>query len=109
MAARRFGDGANGSGTGAVLPARELVLGDDSRERLCALVDLGALVSLSRSRDGGAHLVVVTFDGVAERKWFRDPGDLVLQLDEWAGLIEDAGGSSASGDQRDRRGRSGRR
>lgn len=57
--------------------------------RVHELVDLGALVSLSRSRDGGSCAVTVTWDGEWERKWFRDAADAQLALDEWAGLIED--------------------
>jgi len=57
--------------------------------RLHELVDLGALVSMSRSRDGGSVAVTVTWDGEWERKWFRDAADAQLAVDEWAGLIED--------------------
>lgn len=65
------------------------VLGATAVARIYELVDLGALVSLSRSRDGGSVALTVTWDGEWERKWFRDGADAQLALDEWAGLIED--------------------
>ena len=86
MSNRRFGD-ANGA-SGAVVSARDVV-GGTVVDRLWELVDMGALVSVSRSRDGGSVAVTVTWDGEWERKWFRDAADAQLQLDEWAGLIED--------------------
>lgn len=87
MAGRRFGEG--GGSRGAEVPASEVV-DDGNTKRILELVDLGALVSLSRSRDGGAVSVTVTFDGAYEREWFRDAAAATLQLDEWAGMIEDA-------------------
>lgn len=104
MAGRRFGDGA--SGRGAVVPAGE-VLTAAVIERALGLVDLGALVSLSRSRDGGAVSVTVTYDGEYEREWFRSEADAILQLDEWHGMIEDAAREAppAARAQRSRRGR----
>ena len=87
MARRTFGAGRPGRSAtvscSEVLPAAVVA-------RVYELVDLGALVSLSRSRDGGALAVTVTWDGEWEREWFRDAGAAQLQLDEWAGVIEDA-------------------
>lgn len=93
MGARRFGD-KNGS-TGAVVSSSD-VLGGDRAARVFELVDMGALVSLSRSRDGGSVAVTVTWDGEWERKWFRDPAECQVALDEWAGLIEDLSRTSRS-------------
>lgn len=89
MASRRFGD-SNG-GSGAVVASGD-VLGEGPMKRVFELVDLGALVSLSRSRDGGSVAITVTWDGEWERKWFRDLPDAQIALDEWCGLIEDLAG-----------------
>jgi hypothetical protein len=87
VAGRRFGDGAGGRN--AAVPAGD-VFTPGCVERALGIVDLGALVSLSRSRDGGALSITITFDGEYEREWFRSEADAILQLDEWAGMIEDA-------------------
>lgn len=84
--ARRFGEGRSGSN--AVLQAAD-VLGAGAVARVLELVDFGALVSVSRSRDGGAVAVTVTWDGEWEREWFRSPEEAQLALDEWSGMIED--------------------
>ena len=91
MVARRFGDAAGSSG---VAVQSSDILGSGQLARVFELVDQGALVSLSRSRDGGALAVTVTWDGEWERKWFREAADAQLALDEWAGLIEDLAGAS---------------
>lgn len=70
------------------MPAAD-VASDGVLKRLLELVDLGALVSLSRSRDGGAVSITVTFDGTYEREWFRNEADAILKADEWIGLIEE--------------------
>jgi len=97
VAGRRFGDGRAAS-VGVVLSSE--VLDGDNIRRALELVDVGCLVSLSRSRDGGAIAVTVTSDGTWEREWFRSAAEAALKLDEWAGLIEDARRESASSDQR---------
>lgn len=104
MGSRRFGDGV--TGRGAVVPASD-ILSSENIERVHQLVDLGALVSLSRSRDGGAVSVTVTYDGEYEREWFREPAAATLQLDEWLGMIEDVARESppAARAQRRRRDR----
>lgn len=47
-----------------------------SVEYLSGLVELGVLVSLSRSRDGGAFAVTITYDGDYVREWFREAEEL---------------------------------
>lgn len=88
MSTRRFGNGGGGPGSAAVCSGE--VFDGANVERILALVDMGALVSLSRSRDGGACGCTVTVDGKWERQWFRDAAQAALQLDEWLGLVEDA-------------------
>lgn len=91
MAQRRFGTGSGG--TGAVVPSAQVV-GGAAVPRLLELVDLGCLVSLSRSRDGGSVAATVTSEGEWERAWFRDEAELVLKLDEWLGILTDERASS---------------
>ena len=86
MSSRRFGAGA-GSPSAAVSAGE--VLAESAVQRVLELVDMGALVSVSRSRDGGAVALTVTWDGEWEREWFRDAATAQMRLDEWAGLIED--------------------
>lgn len=86
VARRRFGDGS-GSGRDP-LPASSVLVGE-LLARVYTLVDLGALVSLSRSRDGGSHAIQVTVDGEWERWWYREPAEAILWLDEVIGLVED--------------------
>lgn len=86
----------------------EQVLGSEAWKRITALVDMGPLVSLSRSRDGGAVAISVTLDGDTERDWFRSEADAILRLDEWCGLVGDeldARGTASSDRSRPRRGR----
>lgn len=105
MAKRRFGEGAGGRG--AVLPSVD-VLGATSVARCLELVDLGCLVSLSRSRDCATVAITVTSDGEYERAWFRSEAEAVMQLDEWLGVIGDERAASppAARAQRQRRARS---
>lgn len=91
MAQRRFG--STGGSSGAVVSAAE-VLDAANVGRLHELVDLGALVSVSRSRDGGAVAVTVTWDGEWERHWFRSAADAALVLDEVLGLIGELAGAA---------------
>jgi hypothetical protein len=86
VATRRFGSGSAGGGAAVRFGD---VLGSAPLKRVAELVDMGALVSLSRSRDGGAVAVTVTWDGEWERQWFRSEADAILQLDEWAGMVGD--------------------
>jgi hypothetical protein len=109
MADRRFGDGSRGAG--AVVPTGD-VIGPANLVHVQALVDMGCLVSLSRSRDGGAVSVTVTFDGEWEREWFRDAESANLQLEEWRETLAPlarADGHSPAANQGTRRRRSGGR
>lgn len=97
---RKFGSGSGAAG--AVVPS-SAVMDPPNVARALGLVDAGCLVSVSRSRDGGAVAVTVTFDSVWERQWFRSAADAAMQLDEWAGLIEDASPRSTPPASPDRR------
>lgn len=85
MSTRRFGDGSRASKAVADL---DTLLGPDTLSRLRNGLELGALVGLSLSRDGGALSCALTVDGVTERDWFRHAGELLVWLDDMLGLIE---------------------
>jgi len=83
---RKFGDGGSAGGSPVTFGN---ICGPAAFVRINELVDAGALVSFSRTRDAQAVAITVTWDGEWERKWFKDAADAQLALDEWAGLIED--------------------
>ena len=70
MAGGLFG----GSSNGAVVDVRAFM---DSAlpERIADIIELGALVSIGRSRDGGAVSLTITHDGAYEREYFRSSED----------------------------------
>lgn len=49
------------------------VLEPGAVEYLVSIIESGALVSLGRTRDGGAMSLTVTVDGNYEREWVRNP------------------------------------
>lgn len=49
------------------------VLEPGAVEYLVAIIESGALVSLGRTRDGGAMSITCTVDGNYEREWVRTP------------------------------------
>lgn len=55
-------------------------------EYVASIVQGGALVSLFRTRDGGAFGVTVTLDGEVEKEYFRDP----VELTDWLKAVDDA-------------------
>lgn len=55
-------------------------------ERVASIVQGGALVSIYRTRDGGALGVTVTLDGESEKEYFRDPDELL----EWLTAVDEA-------------------
>jgi len=97
---RRFGSGIGGGG--AVVPPGD-VLGATAVARVLELVEVGCLVSVSRSRDGGSVAITVTSDGAWERAWFRAEAEAVMQLDEWLGVIGDERDSAPPAAKPDRR------
>lgn len=87
MPTRRFGDGSR---TSRDLADLEALLGPDVLSRVRAALELGSLVGVSLSRDGGACSLALTYDGVTEREWFRDAAAAVMWLDDMLGLLEEA-------------------
>lgn len=53
------------------------MLDNKAQDLLWEIAQLGALVSLSLTSDGGALLVSVTVDGETGREYFRDPETLI--------------------------------
>ncbi len=72
--------GTNGKVRNAVDVAK--MLDSQAQELLWEIAQLGALVSLSLTSDGGALLVSVTVDGETGREYFRDPEELIVWLTE---------------------------
>lgn len=54
-------------------------------EYIASIVQGGALVSLFRTRDGGAFGCTVTLDGEAEKEYFRSPEE----FHDWLKLVDD--------------------
>lgn len=55
-------------------------------EYIASLVGSGALVSLYRTRDGGAFGITVTLDGDAEKEYFRS----VEEVTDWLRQVDEA-------------------
>lgn len=62
----------NRAGPNAVVDVGAL-LDATAVEYLVSIIEGGALVSLGRTRDGGAASITVTVDGAYEREWCRTP------------------------------------
>jgi len=71
----------NRTGSGAALDVGA-VFDASVWEYVCSIVQHGALVSLGRTRDGGALSVTVTVDGAYEREWCRSPEEAASFLRE---------------------------
>lgn len=100
---RRVGDWFNDAGVQGTLDVAALL---DSRafDGLCELVQTGALVSLSATRDGGALGLTVTVDGRWRREYFRNGEELVGWLAEAIPAVAQAvEAASASAAPRQRR------
>lgn len=58
------------------------LLDSDAGPAIGELVQLGALVSIGTTRDGGALAITVTVDGRWRREYFREAEELVMWLSE---------------------------
>jgi hypothetical protein len=99
------GDWLDGAGSGQQLDA-VAILTSHPGEGIAALVQAGALVSLSLTSDGGALGVTVTVDGRWRRDYFRNEEELEAWLAEAVPAVQAARGSTvppASNDQRSTR------
>ena len=91
-----------GSGSAVDVPA---LFDGPSAEGVWSLVQMGALVSLGTTSDGGALGVTVTVDGRWRREYFRDAEDLLTWLAEALPAVRaarEAGGPPASSGARKR-------
>lgn len=75
------GDWFDANGTGSPVDVRQLLDGIPL-QGIQELVELGALVSMGTTSDGGALGVTVTVDGRWRREYFRDAAALTTWLGE---------------------------
>lgn len=87
------GDWFDGAGAGSVVDAAELVQGI-AAQGVVELIDAGALVSLGKTRDGGALGVTVTVDGRWRREYFRHTDELALWIAEALPAVQEATGTN---------------
>lgn len=76
------------------------VLDSDGGVAIGAIVQLGALVSLSTTRDGGALGVTVTVDGRYRRQYFRNGEDLTDWMAEALPAVRQAMEAQAASSER---------
>lgn len=69
-------DWFDGGGSGKAADVQLLFDGHGVTEALIEIVQLGALLSLGTTSDGGAMGVTVTVDGRWRREYFRDADEL---------------------------------
>lgn len=74
-----------GNGSPVDVPA---LFDSGANELVWQIVELGALVSIGRTSDGGALGVTVTLDGRWRREYFRDSDELVDWLARAKGAVE---------------------
>jgi hypothetical protein len=86
-------DWFDGNGAGNAVDAAEVVSGL-AAQGVVELVDAGALVSLGKTRDGGALGVTVTVDGRWRREYFRTADELALWIGEALPAVQEATGTS---------------
>lgn len=87
------GSWLDGGGNGSAVDVHDLV-GQVPVKALLDLVQLGALVSLGTTSDGGALAVTVTVDGKWRRDYFRTTDELTTWLAEAVPGVEELMGSS---------------
>lgn len=98
-------DWFDAAGQGSTVDVHELVDAVGIKA-LLDVVELGALLSLGTTSDGGALGVTITVDGRWRREYFRDSAELVAWLAEAIPAVEAARTSdrpSAGRGQRSRR------
>jgi hypothetical protein len=96
-------DWFDGNGQGSIVDVQAMLDGK-SWDALMVIVQSGALLSISTTRDGGALGITLTVDGRYRREYFRDPEQLELWASEAVEpVVEAARSSRASAVQRTRR------
>lgn len=86
-------DWLDGGGNGKAVDVAK-VMDSAAPEALWELVQLGALLSLGTTSDGGALGVTVTVDGRWRREYFRDSEDLLSWLAEAVPAIRELVGDT---------------
>ena len=95
-------DWFDGGGSGSPADVAGILDGQPA-QGLRELVELGALVSMGTTSDGGALGVTVTVDGRWRREYFRSSDELLTWIGEAIPAVEAAkGAKSPSGAQRQR-------
>lgn len=74
-------------------------LDSDVTERIGAILDMGVLVSLGTTRDGGAVSLTLTHDGDWDREYFRSSTDATEWLERATGILRERGLTPRSGHQ----------
>ena len=92
------------NGAGSEVDVTELIGDTVVAKALAELIQLGPLVSMGTTRDGGTLSVTVTVDGEYRRDYFRNRDELLTWLAEAVPGVEEIMGSSrpsaASGNAR---------
>jgi hypothetical protein len=78
--------------TGAAVEAAAVIEGL-AAQGVVELVEAGALVSIGKTRDGGALGVTVTVDGEWTREYFREAEALALWIGEVLPVVQEARGT----------------
>jgi hypothetical protein len=86
-------DWFDGAGSGDQVDA-VAILTSHPGEALAAIVQAGALVSLSLTQDGGALGCTITVDGRWRREYFRDEDALLAWLAEALPAVQAARGAT---------------
>lgn len=98
-------DWFEGGGSGKKVDVAAL-LDSQGALALWEVVEIGALLSIGMTRDGGALGVTVTVDGRWRREYFRDPEDLAMWMSEALPAVRAACEAAAASSVADKRARS---
>lgn len=81
------------TGNGAEVDAAEMLAGLGA-QGITELVDAGALVSIGKTRDGGALGVTVTVDGEWRREYFRQQDEMLAWIAQALPAVHELRGTS---------------
>lgn len=92
-------DWFDGNGKGATVDV-VAILDSQAHAVLYDIVQLGAMVSLGTTRDGGALAVTITVDGRWRREYFREEEELMTWLEEAVPAVRQALDAIAASSER---------
>lgn len=98
-----MGDWFDEGGSGHTADVQLLLDGHGVSDAITEIVQLGALVSLGMTSDGGAMGLTVTVDGRWRREYFRDPEELQSWLAEALPAVRIAAEARAASSARGKR------